>query len=127
MGGIVSVAQLGAVSPTFGYQREFAAIAAAVLGGTSLFGGRGNVLPGTIMGAVLIQTVENGLVIINANPYVYPVVTGGHHLPGGTARSHSLVASRKVACPPTRVIGNHLSQKRKTLPQINIVGDLVHT
>src|SRR3712207_7367943 len=42
-----SVAQLGAVSPTFGNQREFAAIAAAAVGGTSLFGGRGSVLPGT--------------------------------------------------------------------------------
>jgi ribose transport system permease protein len=75
LGGIVSVAQLGAVSPTFGYQREFAAIAAAVLGGTSLFGGRGSVLPGTVVGAVLIQTIEDGLVIVNANPYAYPVVT----------------------------------------------------
>ena len=75
VGGMVSVAQLGAVSPTFGQQREFAAIAAAVLGGTSLFGGRGNVFPGTVLGAVLIQTVENGMVIINADPYVYPMVT----------------------------------------------------
>jgi ribose transport system permease protein len=74
LGGLVSVAQLGAVSPTFGNQREFAAIAAAVLGGTSLFGGRGRVFPGTVLGAVLIQTVENGLVIINANPYVYPLI-----------------------------------------------------
>lgn len=74
LGGLVSVAQLGAVSPTFGNQREFAAIAAAVLGGTSLFGGRGRVFPGTVVGAVLIQTVENGLVIINANPYVYPLI-----------------------------------------------------
>jgi ribose transport system permease protein len=77
LGGMVSVAQLGAVSPTFGFQREFAAIAAAVLGGTSLFGGRGNVLPGTLLGAVLIQTIENGLVIVNADPYIYPMVTGG--------------------------------------------------
>ena len=46
LAGIVSVARLGTVSPTFGYQREFAAVAAAVLGGTSLFGGRGTVLPG---------------------------------------------------------------------------------
>jgi ribose transport system permease protein len=75
LGGIVSVAELGAVSPTFGYQREFAAIAAAVLGGTSLFGGRGSVLPGTVVGAVLIQTIDNGLVIVNANPYAYPVFT----------------------------------------------------
>lgn len=74
IGGLVSVAQLGAVSPTFGNQREFAAVAAAVLGGTSLFGGRGEVFPGTVIGAILIQTVENGLVIINADPYLYPLV-----------------------------------------------------
>jgi ribose transport system permease protein len=74
-GAVVSLSQLGAVSPTFGLQKEFAAIAAAVLGGTSLFGGRGHVLPGTLLGAVLIQTVENGLVILNANPYVYPLFT----------------------------------------------------
>lgn len=74
IGGIVALTQLGAVSPTFGNQREFLAIAAAVLGGTSLFGGRGSVFPGTVLGAVLIQTVENGLVIINADPYVYPLV-----------------------------------------------------
>jgi ribose transport system permease protein len=74
VGGLVAVAQLGAVSPTFGYQREFAAIAAAVLGGTSLFGGRGRVFPGTILGAVLIQTVESGLVVLNADPYLYPIV-----------------------------------------------------
>jgi len=46
-----------------------------VLGGVSLFGGRGSVLPGAVLGAVLIQTVENGLVILNANPYSYPLVT----------------------------------------------------
>ncbi len=74
LGGLVSLAQLGAVSPTFGNQREFAAIAAAVLGGVSLFGGRGAVLPGTLLGALLIQTIENGLVIANADPYLYPLV-----------------------------------------------------
>lgn len=77
LGGILSLAQLGAVSPTFGSSREFGAIAAAVLGGTSLFGGRGAVFPGTVLGAVLIQSVENGLVILNADPYLYPLVTSG--------------------------------------------------
>ncbi len=75
LSGLVALTQTGAVSPSFGDKKEFAAIAAAVLGGTSLFGGRGNVLPGTLMGAILIQTVENGLVILNANPYLYPIVT----------------------------------------------------
>ncbi len=75
LAAVVSLGQLGAVSPKFGEQKEFAAIAAAVLGGTSLFGGRGNVLPGTLLGALLIQTIENGLVILNTNPYLYPMFT----------------------------------------------------
>lgn len=75
LSGLVSLTQTGAVSPSFGQQRELNAIAAAVLGGVSLFGGRGSVLPGAVLGAVLIQTVENGLVILNANPYSYPLVT----------------------------------------------------
>lgn len=72
--GFVSATQVGAASPTFGLEKEFAAVAAAVLGGTSLFGGRGGVL-GTVFGAILIQTVNNGLVIVNADPYIYPLVT----------------------------------------------------
>ena len=75
--GIVSLSQAPTVSPGFGNNREFMAIAAAVLGGTSLFGGRGAVLPGTVMGAVLIQTIENGLNILNVNPYLYPLITSG--------------------------------------------------
>jgi ribose transport system permease protein len=75
LGGLVAVSQLGAVSPTFGNQREFAAIAAAVLGGASLFGGRGTVFPGTLIGAVLIQSIENGLVVTGADPYLFPLIT----------------------------------------------------
>jgi len=63
------------VSPKFGENYEFSAIAAAVLGGTSLFGGRGRVFPGTVLGAVLIQSVENGLVMVKADPYLFPLIT----------------------------------------------------
>ena len=77
VGGILTLGQLGSVSPKFGDSYEFKAIAAAVLGGTSLFGGRGAVLPGTVLGAVLIQSVDNGLVILNADPYLYPLITSG--------------------------------------------------
>jgi len=75
IGGMVAVAQLGAVAPNFAEDREFTVIAAAVLGGTSLFGGRGAVFPGSAMGAVLLLTIENGLNLIDANPYSYPLVT----------------------------------------------------
>lgn len=72
---MVSLGQLGAVSPKFGEQKEFAAIAAAVLGGTSLFGGRGSLLPGTLLGTLFIQTIENGLVLVNADPYLHPMIS----------------------------------------------------
>lgn len=74
---IITLGQLGAVSPKFGEQKEFAAIAAAVLGGTSLFGGRGNILPGALVGSLLIQVIENGLVLINADPYLYSMIISG--------------------------------------------------
>lgn len=76
LGGLVAIAQLGTVAPKFGDQKEFEAVAAAVLGGASLFGGKGNVFPGTALGALLILMIENGLVIVNADPYIYPVVSG---------------------------------------------------
>lgn len=74
IGGFVSITQIGAVGPKYGDGIEFAAIAASVLGGVSLFGGRGSVA-GTVFGAILIKTVQNGLNIINADPYIYPLVT----------------------------------------------------
>jgi len=75
LGGFVSLSLTSAASGAFGQGSEFLAIAAAVLGGTSLFGGRGD-LWAPVIGAVLITTVQNGLVMVDANPYAYPVVTG---------------------------------------------------
>jgi len=73
--GFVSFSQTSAASAAFGQNSEFLAIAAAVLGGTSLSGGRGSIWA-PVIGAILITTVQNGLVMINANPYAYPVITG---------------------------------------------------
>jgi len=74
LGGFISVSQVAAASSTFGERMEFLVIAAAVLGGTSLFGGHGGLL-GPVFGAILIQTVQNGLVMIDADPYIYPLIT----------------------------------------------------
>ena len=77
LGGLVSISQIGVVNAGFGEGVEFAAIAAAVLGGTSLFGGRGSVFPGTVLGAVLIQTVSSGLIYARVDLYLQPIVTAG--------------------------------------------------
>ncbi len=75
IGGMLTLAQLAAVSPNLGQGRELDVIAAAVLGGASLFGGRGTAF-GAVLGAVLVETVRNGMNMVDANPYVYPVIIG---------------------------------------------------
>lgn len=74
LGGFVSVTQLGIVNAGFGEFAELLAIAAAVLGGASLFGGVGSVLPGTVLGAVLIQMVQSGLVFLRVDIYLQPLI-----------------------------------------------------
>lgn len=76
IGGFISVAQLGNVTAKFGDRDEFDAIAAAVLGGTSLFGGRGNVVPGTVLGAVLVQMIVAGLTYAQVDIYLRDIVFG---------------------------------------------------
>jgi ribose transport system permease protein len=74
LGGFISVAQLGNVNAGFGKGDEFDAIAAAVLGGVSLFGGAGRVFPGIVLGAVFIQAVSIGLVSARVDLYFHPLI-----------------------------------------------------
>ncbi len=73
LAGFILIAQIGRLDRSFGEGREFDAIAAAVLGGTSLFGGVGGVT-GTVIGALLIQMVQAGLVFNSVNLYLQPMV-----------------------------------------------------
>jgi len=75
IGGLLALSRLGAVSPRFGELYEFDAITATVLGGTSLYGGHGRVLPGAVVGALLLKGIFSALVSIDANPYLYPLIT----------------------------------------------------
>jgi ribose transport system permease protein len=73
---VLILAQGTAVSPSFGSGKEFAVITAALLGGASVYGGRGNVFPATLVGALVVHSVENGLQLVNADPWLPPVITG---------------------------------------------------
>lgn len=77
LGGIISVSQIGIINAGFGSGDEFDAIAAAVLGGTSLYGGIGSVFPGTVIGTVLIQMVQAGLVYLQVDIYIQPLISAG--------------------------------------------------
>ncbi|MEI8199805.1 MAG: ABC transporter permease [Eubacteriales bacterium] len=77
LGGMAQVANVGILNAAnVGIGYEFLAITAVVLGGTSLFGGVGKFVPGTLIGVVFLMSIENGLGILGANPYLYPIVRG---------------------------------------------------
>jgi ribose/xylose/arabinose/galactoside ABC-type transport system permease subunit len=74
--GVLLAMYLGEVTTFTGRGMEFQAVAAVVIGGTSLFGGRGNVLPGTLAGVLLLIVINNGLGTLGVSPFVYPFVSG---------------------------------------------------
>lgn len=75
IGGIVVTSRIGSASPNAGTGFELDAIAAVVLGGTSLAGGEGNV-SGTIIGALIIGVLNNGLNLMSVSPFYQSIVKG---------------------------------------------------
>lgn len=73
LAGVISAAQVGAVTVNFATGNEFLAISAAVLGGVSFFGGKGRIVPGALMGVLLIHVILNGLTMVNASHYAYNI------------------------------------------------------
>ena len=73
--GIILTARLGSAQPIAGVGYELDAIAAAVIGGTSLAGGRGNLI-GTVVGALIMGVLRNGLNLLDVNPFWQQVVIG---------------------------------------------------
>jgi ribose/xylose/arabinose/galactoside ABC-type transport system permease subunit len=76
MAGTIYVTHIGYLHAKFADGWEFRAIPMAVIGGVSLFGGRGSILPGALLGVVLVVMLENGLTIIGVDPYAHPFVIG---------------------------------------------------
>ena len=76
LAGMLTVGMTGSITIVFAEGNEFVIIPAAVLGGISLFGGKGNIFPGAIIGILLTYTIVNVLTMVSANPYVYTIVRG---------------------------------------------------
>jgi D-xylose transport system permease protein len=72
---IILTARVGSGSPDTGQLLELDAIAACVIGGTSLMGGRGTVF-GAILGALIMASLDNGMSLKNVLPYTQQIVKG---------------------------------------------------
>lgn len=75
LGGLVITARLSSAQPTAGAGFELDAIAAVVVGGMSLSGGEGSIIR-SLIGALIIGVLNNGLNLLNVDPFVQPVVKG---------------------------------------------------
>ncbi|SHG53854.1 monosaccharide ABC transporter membrane protein, CUT2 family (TC 3.A.1.2.-) [Kaistia soli DSM 19436] len=75
LGGFLLASRLNSAEAVAGSQYELNVIAAVVIGGTSLYGGTGNIA-GTVIGTLLIGVLLNGLVILNVSPYVQQLLIG---------------------------------------------------
>lgn len=75
LGGIFNAAYLGSADPNAGIGLELSAIAAAVIGGTSLMGGRGSII-GAFAGVLIIAILQNGLVQIGVSEPAKRLITG---------------------------------------------------
>ena len=75
IGGIILMGRLNSAQPNLSIGFELDAIAAPVLGGTSLFGGVGT-LQGTLIGAFIMGTLSNGMNLVGIDPYLQQVIKG---------------------------------------------------
>ncbi|HKI56458.1 MAG TPA: ribose ABC transporter permease [Trueperaceae bacterium] len=76
LGGVLLTARLDSAQPTAATGWELDVIAAVVLGGTSLYGGRGAVMK-TLVGAIILQLISNGLNLLNVQAYWQQITKGG--------------------------------------------------
>ena len=75
LAAILLTARLNSAQPIAGMMYELDAIAATVIGGTSLLGGEGNVL-GTLIGALIMAVLRNGLNLLGVSSFLQQVVIG---------------------------------------------------
>lgn len=90
--GVFSASKVGSVDAAFGRDIVLSGVAAAVVGGVSLFGGRGRLIHGAI-GALVIAVITNGLGLLNLPGGVNFLVTGGVLILAATIDAVSRVRS----------------------------------
>ena len=91
---VLYMTRLTVASPILGIGFELNAIAAVIIGGTSLSGGRGSIV-GTLLGACIIGVLANGLILIGVSDFIRQMITGGVIILAVVLDSYRLRLSRR--------------------------------
>jgi ribose transport system permease protein len=75
LASLILIGRLGAAEPILGQGWELDAIASAAIGGASLAGGKGSMI-GTLLGAIILGTMRNGLTLMNVQAFYQLLATG---------------------------------------------------
>ena len=103
---IVLTAKLNAAQPTAGMNYELDAVAAVVIGGT-LTGGVGSIW-GTLLGAIVIGVIRNGLNLLNANSYLQQGIMDVLSSGGAAGRGEErIVKIIRVSCRMAKIYKKH--------------------
>ena len=95
LAGIIIAARLGSGSSNAAVGFELDVIAAVVLGGTSLMGGRGTIL-GSVLGSLTIAVIGNGLILSHISPFFTQIVTGAIILAAIWLNTRLFASARRV-------------------------------
>ena len=89
LAGLLVTANFSSATPLAGANDELYAIASVVIGGASIFGGRGTIF-GTFIGTAILSVLTTGLVLTNVAPFWQQVAIGGrgHRRGGDRSRAH---------------------------------------
>lgn len=120
--GVLTSSLIGSGTSTIGSTAEFQAIAAVIVGGTSLYGGRGKMM-GTLFGVLFIGELSDGLILLGANQYLQEIAQGGLILAAVLVneglRSKVALARRKL---PSSISGRPAVGQQDTDPEGAPVG-----
>jgi ribose transport system permease protein len=111
LGGVLLASQLAAGNPKLGTEYELRVIAAVVVGGTSLMGGKGQML-GTLIGAFIITVIKNGMNLLTVDSFNQKIVLGGVLL--------LAVLIDKLKQEPHRIPGWVLFRRLTKFPQTSL-------
>ena len=113
LAGVLSTARLGAAEPAAGTGFETFAIASAIIGGTSFFGGIGKI-PKVVLGGLIIGIINNGINMVGLSSYYQQICMGSLIILAVTLDCARCIREAARTTPPASTMARNVSSSRNS-------------